>query len=307
MTMLRITFLGTSASVPTKKRGLSSIAILRGSELLLFDCGEGVQRVLMASGLGLNRRMKVFITHLHGDHCLGVLGLIQTQSMLNREKLLSIYGPPKTKGFVEANRRYLNFGLTFPLKIIAVREGIIFDDRESGYFVEACKGEHTILSYGYKLTEYPRVGVFHPEKAIELGVPEGALWSELQKGRSVVVDGRTVSPREVLGPQRKGRMIGISGDTRPTKALGKFFKGANILIFDSTYGEDRSEKARENMHSTAREAAELAMKAGVGTLVLTHFSPRYEDVSELVKEASSIHPNVIEATDLQSLVVPYPD
>jgi ribonuclease Z len=305
MTLLRITFLGTSSAVPTLKRGLASISILRGNELLLFDVGEGVQRAMMSVGLGFNRRTKIFITHMHGDHSLGLIGLIQTMSMVNRQAPVYLYGPKGIKGFVLDNIRYLGFGLTFPLYIKTVTEGKIVNEKE--YVIEAIKANHSILSYSYCLREKKRAGRFYPERAKELGVPKGRLWSLLKSGKEVKVGDKIVKPSYVLGPEREGRVIGISGDTRPDEKFVEFFKGCDVLIFDSTYCEEHKDKAIENMHSTAKEAAEIAKKANAKLLILTHFSARYDDVNKLIEEAAKVHNSVIAANDFLTIEVPYPN
>jgi len=302
---LKVTFLGTSSSVPTKKRGLTSIAVKRGSELILFDAGECVQRAMMHAGLGLNRPMKIFITHLHGDHCVGLLGLLQSMSMMQRDKPLSIYGPKGIISFVKSNIKALAFDLTFDLEIKTVKEGLVVE--ESEYTVYACRAVHSRLTYAYLLEEKPRPGVFYPEAARSLGIPEGRLWSILQKGEAITYQGKLVRPDQVTGPKRRGRKIGYSGDTRPSSKLIEFFKGCDLLIFDSTYADRHADKAEENMHSTAREAASIAKDAGVKTLVLTHFSARYDDASELVKEASEVHSNTIAAEDFMEIEVKYPE
>ncbi|MEM2994118.1 MAG: ribonuclease Z [Candidatus Nitrosocaldus sp.] len=302
---LRIIFLGTSSAVPTAKRGLTSIAVQRGGELLIFDAGEGMQRNFLKSGLGTNRRMKVFITHMHSDHVLGLLGFMQTLALNGRDVPLYIYGPDVLKEYIDVNTRLLNVNLTYDVYFTAVQEeGVVV--REKDYTVKACKAEHSINSYAYCIEEHDRPGVFYPEKVIALGVPKGRLWHRLQHGEDVLVDGRLVRSSDVTGPKRKGRRIGISGDTRANKRLEEFFNGCDLLVFDSTFSEDEKDRALETMHSTAREAAELASRANVKMLVLTHFSARYDDVSKLVKEASMLHSNVVAAEDMMVIDVPYP-
>ncbi len=305
MVQLRIVFLGTSSSVPTIDRSLPSIAIMRGNELLLFDAGEGTQRQMVKSGLGFNRKTKIFITHFHGDHIVGLLGILQTMSMLNRDKSLDIYGPKGIIGFLKHNIRYLKFGLTFEINVNEVREGIVV--KEKDYVVKACLAEHSIRTYSYLLEEFDRPGVFYPEKALKLGVPKGILWSKLQNGESIKLKDKIITPDEVLGPRRPGRKIGISGDTRPNAKLTKFFSNSDVIIFDSTYGDEYSDKAKENLHSTSVEAAQLARDAGANLLILTHFSARYEDVNNLVSQALKIHPNVMAASDQLVIDVPYRD
>lgn len=289
--------------MPTYERGLSSIAVVRGGELVLFDAGEGMQRNFLKSGIGINRRTKIFITHMHSDHCVGLLGLLQTMSLQNRDMPLQLFGPEQISDFIQGNMKLLNFGLTFPLTISSVSEGTVVEEKD--YVVRAKLAKHSVKSYSYCVEERARPGVFYPEKAKELGIPEGSLWHKLQHGQDIEFKGKIVKSGEVTGPMRRGRKIGISGDTRPDDDLIEFFRDCDILIFDSTYGDDHSEKAAENWHSTAREAATIAAKANVKKLVLTHFSARYEDANVLVKEAMEIHPNVIAAEDLLTIEVPY--
>lgn len=303
MVSLTLVFLGTSSAVPTPSRALSGLAIQRGAEVLLFDAGEGAQRQMIAAKLGLGRPMRIFVTHLHGDHCVGVLGLLQSMAMVSRERPLEVYGPRGIGRFVRGNQRYLGFGLTFPLRIHEVAPGMVVTTGE--YTVEAAPAAHSIHALAYRLTEASRPGKFHPQRAQRLGVPEGRLWSKLQDGQRVRVGRRWVLPHQVLGPPRPGRKIGISGDTRPTPALARFFHGCDVLVFDSTYARMHARQAREHFHSTAGGAARLARQAGVGLLVLTHFSARYENSTDLVREAARIHPNVIAARDLLTLDVPY--
>ena len=289
--------------MPTYERGLSSTAVVRGGEVMIFDAGEGMQRNFLKSGIGINRKTKVFITHMHSDHCVGLLGLLQTMSLQNRDMPVQLFGPEQINDFIQGNMKLLNFGLTFPLTISAVSEGMVVEEKD--YVVKAKLAKHSVNSYSYCVEERARPGIFYPEKAKALGIPEGSLWHKLQHGQDIELKGKIVKSEEVTGPMRRGRKIGISGDTRPDDNLIEFFRDCDVLIFDSTYGDDHSEKAAENMHSTAREAAAIAAKANVKKLVLTHFSARYEDASVLVREAMEIHPNVIAAEDLLTIEVPY--
>lgn len=300
---LKIIFLGTSSAMPNAKRSLSSVAVVRGSEVLLFDAGEGMQRNFLQSGIGTNRKMKIFITHMHSDHVIGLLGLLQTVSLQNRDEPVHLYGPEVLKEFVESNMKLLNFGLTFQVTFTLVNEGLVVEEKE--YVVRAKLAEHSIRSYCYCLEERERPGEFFPEEAKKLGIPKGHMWHKLQYGETVEIDGKKISPGQVTGPSRRGRKIGISGDTRTNDGLADFFRNCDLLIFDSTYGDEHADKAEENMHSTARAAAELAAKSGVRKLVLTHFSARYDDVSVLVKQASEVHHDVIAAEDLMAVEVPY--
>jgi ribonuclease Z len=284
--------------MPTKDRGLSCIALRYENELLIFDAGEGAQRAAMAAGIGLNRECSIFVTHMHGDHVVGLLGLLQTMSMYRRERPIRIFGPKGIIDFVVLNQKILNFGVTYDVKIRVVKRGKVYDSKK--YTVTAERSEHsTARSFAYVFAEKPKPGTFNPKAALLLGVPEGPLWSKLQKGESVKSKGgKVVSPGQVLGPPRRGLKVGISGDTRPSKTLEKFFKGCDVIVFDSTYSDEHEENAKENMHSTSREAATLAKRAGARQLILTHFSSRYKNVGQLVKQARQVFPNAIAASDL---------
>lgn len=306
MVDMRIVFLGTSAAVPTSTRGLSSTVIVRGSELLIFDAGEGIQQNFIRSHLGVNKKIKIFITHMHADHCLGSLGLLQTLSLLGREAPIDIYGPPGYAEFVKANVKILAFGLIYEVRITSIKdEGVVVQERD--YSISCCKAQHIIPAYAFCLNEYERPGKFDIKKVEKLGIPEGYLYKKLQNGEDVTYMGRRFLSVWVTGPRRPGRKVGISGDTRPTSRLRNFFRDCDLLVFDSTYSCDEFQMAKERFHSTSSEAALLADGAGVKKLLLTHFSARYKDTNQLVSEASSIHKNVEAAEDLKVIEVPYPD
>jgi len=304
MVNMRLIFLGTSAAVPTSKRGLSSIVLLRGNELLLFDAGEGMQRNFIKAGIGMNKKMKIFITHMHADHCVGLLGLLQTMSLQGRERMLDIYGPLRLLEFLKENMRIMNFGLTFNINVHLINsEGII--TKENDYQISSCNACHSIPSYSYCLTEFERPGTFNIEEAKRLGIPEGKLYHELQYGQDIIYQGKIIKSSQIMGPVRPGRKVGISGDTRPTSRLQNFFKDCDVLVFESTYSDEKHCKALESFHSTASEAAQLAKASGVKKLVLTHFSPRYEETTLLVQQARTIHDNVEAAEDLKMTDIYY--
>ena len=304
MVNMQLVFLGTSSATPTIERGLSSLALMRGSELLLFDAGEGMQRNFIKAGLGMNRKMKIFISHMHADHCVGLLGLLQTMALQGREKSVDIYGEPRVKEFLDENMRIINFGLTFEVIVHKVKkQGVVV--KEDEYQVTCCKASHSIPSLAYCLEEFDRPGAFDIKEAKRLGIPEGELYSKLQHGHDITHKGKKIISSQVVGSPRKGRKIGISGDTRPTDNLAKFFRGCDVLVFESTYSQDKQQKAIENWHSTATEAATIAKKAGARRLFLTHFSARYNETSMLVKEAGAVHPNVEAAEDLKIVEVSY--
>lgn len=304
MAKLVVTFLGTSAAAPTRRRGLPSVAIKREGEVVLMDCGEGVQLKVLSESLGLGSEMTILITHLHGDHVTGLLGLLQTMSLAQRRKPLNVVGPAKLLKWLEVTADLLHIGLTFPIKFSAARPGVVL--RTGGFRIRVARAVHSVEAYSYVVEELGRPGVFYPERARTLGVPEGKLWSKLQRGRSVAIEGRNIKSRDVTGPPRPGRKIGYSGDTRPSAGLVRFFSGCDLLIFDSTFSGSDREKAVERRHSTATEAAELAKKAKVRQLALTHFSARYPTVSSLVREARKAFSNTVAASDGLSIEVAYP-
>ena len=301
---LRVVFLGTSAATPTDERGLSSIAIARGNEILLFDAGEGMQRNFVRSSLRMNCKMKVFITHMHADHSLGILGLLQTLSLNGRTLPIDIYGEPRVAEFIEFNKRQIGFGLSFDVNLHNIESaGTLVC--EVDYKVTCCEADHNVTAYSFCLTELERPGIFDIKKALKFGIPEGKLYKQLQSGMDIVINGTKVRSSDVVGPRRPGRKIGISGDTRPNEKLCEFFKNCDLLIFESTYGNELQYKAIENFHATAAEAARLAKRARARKLILTHFSTRYRQSTQLLAEARLIHKNVEAAYDLKMINMPY--
>ena len=298
---MKLVFLGTSAAQPTENRGLTCICLEREGEILMFDAGEAAQISYMKSGLGWNKKMKIFVTHLHGDHCVGILGLLQTMSMQNRTETIEIFGPSGIDEFIAANIKVLNFGLSFPVLINTVREGKIFDDEK--YSIRACKANHSVIAFSYLFEEKDKPGRFNVEKAKELGIPEGELWNKLQKGKEITVNDNIIKPEQVLGEKRPGVKIGISGDTMPTEELESFFKDCDYLVFDSTFIDEEKQKAQETSHSTAKQAATLGKNANVKNLILTHFSARYKDEIGHLQEAQEIHNSVITAKDLLEIEI----
>jgi len=299
-----VTFLGTSAAVPTRTRALPAVAIRREGEVILMDCGEGVQRTALEESIGLGGPMTILITHLHGDHVAGILGLFQTMSLGQRRRPLVLVGPPKLEKWLEVTSEILHFGLTFPVEFVPARPGTLL--RTPGFLVRAARARHSVEAFSYVVEENGRPGVFYPDKARALGVPEGKLWSNLQKGKSVQVAGKRVVPSQVAGPPRPGRKIGYSGDTRPSPGLTRFFARCDLLIFDSTFSDGDRDKALDRKHTTCTEAAALARNAGAKRLALTHFSARYTTTAGLVREARRIFPNTVAARDGLSLDVDYP-
>ncbi|KXB02324.1 hypothetical protein AKJ45_00090 [candidate division MSBL1 archaeon SCGC-AAA261F19] len=288
--------------MPTAERGLAAVAIKRHGELLLFDCGEGTQRQMVRAGLSIMKIDSVFITHFHGDHFLGVPGLVQTMSLLDREKELEIYGPEGIEEKIETLLRIPHFTLKFGVKIhdIDPDEEI----RRSGYRIKTCKTDHASPGIAYALIEDERPGKFYPKKAKGFGIEPGPSYSRLQNGECIKLpDGKVVKPEQVMGPPRPGRKIVYADDTRPSKQIVQISQGADLLIHDGTFAGELQEIAAEAGHSTVEEAAKIAKEAGVRQLVLTHISPRHTNSSKLEKQAQGIFPDTVIAHDLMELEV----
>ncbi|MGB9854056.1 MAG: ribonuclease Z [Candidatus Bathyarchaeales archaeon] len=304
---LEVVFLGTAGSIPTSKRSLPAVLIKRKGEQIMFDCGEGVQRQMITAKLGFHRKMKIFVTHMHGDHVLGLPGLIQTMALLDRNEKLEVYGPLGIRKFIESIRETVQFALTFPIEIHEVEEtGTLCEEED--YAVQAIWSNHVIPGLAYALVEKPRPGKFYPEKAKALGVPEGPLWGRLQRGKKVKLkNGKIVKPEDVMGPPRPGRKIVYTGDTRPFEGLTKFAANADLLIHDATLDDELAERAEEDGHSTPSQAAKTAKEAKVKKLVLTHISARYKDASKLLKQAKKIFKNTVVAEDFLKMEIPLLD
>jgi len=285
---MRVTFLGTSGAIPTTQRNTSSLFVNRDGDYLLFDCGEGTQRQMMRYGTGFAID-HLFVTHLHGDHVLGIPGLLQTFDFNDRDEPVAIHTPAGTRGnikqLIEAN------GTTpsYPVRINEVSAGDTVLNR-SEYDVRAIATEHRCPSVGYVLAEAERKGKFDREKAQdELGIPPGPKYSKLHRGEPIEHEGERIQPETVVGPSRPGRTFVYTGDTLPTNAVIDESEGADLLVHDATFAEDRAERAQSTAHSTAREAADVAQQAGVRTLALTHISTRYAGQADRFEaEASEV-------------------
>jgi len=279
--------------------------VTREGESLLFDCGEGTQRQMMRYGASF-AFSDVFFTHFHADHFLGLIGLVRTLGLQGREEPMRLHGPKGAKRVLSAA---LGLGVErggFALEIVEVEPGETLARKD--YAIRVFGVEHGGGAVGYALVEEDRLGRFHPEKAVELGVPEGPLWGLLQRGRTVTLeDGRTVSPDSIVGAPRPGRKLVITGDTRPCAATIEAAVGADLLVHEATFSEEEAERALETQHATAKEAAQVAKMAGVRRLVLTHFSARFSrDPSPLLDEARAVFPETAAAKDGMLVEVPYP-
>ncbi|CAN5685513.1 ribonuclease Z [soil metagenome] len=303
--MISVTFLGTAASRPTVGRNVSAVMIHRGGDSLLFDCGEGTQRQMMRFGTGFAVH-DIFFTHLHADHFLGVTGLLRTMGLQGREETMRLWSP---EGGTRILHDAVNLGLErlpFPVDVAELKAGQRV--ARAGYDIVAYRSQHGPRSLGYALVEHERLGRFNPELARALGVPEGPLFGLLHRGQDVEVDGRVISAAELVGPTRRGRVVVYSGDTRPCSATLEIARDGDLLIHDATFSHEEAERARETNHATAREAAELASRAGVLRLALTHISARYaDDARPLEREARAVFRGAIVAHDGLTIEVPHRD
>ena len=304
---LTLRFLGTSASRPTVERGVTAIAVVREGETFLFDCGEGTQRQMMRYGVAFSLR-DIFFSHMHVDHILGVVGLVRTMALQGREESLRMWGP---LGSSRMLRRAETLGadrLDFPVEYRELQPGDTVSRK--GYEIVAFAADHMRTpALGYALVESLRLGRFNPERAREMGVPEGPLWGRLHRGQRVTLDdGREIDPSDLVGPTRPGRKLVITGDTRPCEPTVEAAAGADLLVHEATFADEEAARAVETGHSTAREAAQVASRAGVSQLVLTHVSARYSrDVSDLEREAREVFPATQIARDGAEYEIAFPD
>jgi ribonuclease Z len=299
---LDIVFLGTSGSAPTARRAPSALLVRRGGDRLLFDCGEGTQRQLLQSSVGLVDLREIFLTHFHLDHWLGLPGMLKTFALRDRQVPLTVYGPPGLKDLFGELRRVIG-RLTYPFELVELRAGDTLE--RDGYRLLVFPVAHGTAAVGYALAEDPRPGRFDVETADAIGVPFGPERGALQRGESVTLaDGRVLTPDAVLGPARPGRTVVYSGDTAPSEILRALAEHADVLVHEATFTEEESDRAAETMHSTALQAAELARAAEVRLLALTHVSPRYFG-PELVREAREIFPSTVAPRDFDTVEVPF--
>lgn len=301
--MIRVTFLGTAAARPTVGRNVAGICVQREGDLMLFDCGEGTQRQMMRYGTGFGIQ-SIFVTHLHADHFLGIIGLLRTMGLQGREEPLQIFGPKGAKEVLEAATRLGIDRVQFPVTIRELTPGETIGFGE--YEVEAFPVQHGTPAFGYALREHPRLGRFDVEKARALGIPDGPLFGRLHKGEAVEMGGKTIHPSQLVGDPRPGRLVVYTGDTRPFIGTGRIAKGADLLIHEATFTEEEAQRAHETFHSTALGAATLARDAEVDRLVLTHISARYADnTAPLLEEGRQAFARTRVAHDGLSLELGY--
>ena len=295
---MEIIFLGTSSAVPTLERNHPSIALRAFAEVMLFDCGEGTQRQLIEAKISPMKITKIFISHFHGDHILGLGGLIQSLGFRGREKDLDIYGPKGLHKIINAISSFGYFQINYNLNIHEIQDGTVIETED--YVVECAKVEHNIPSYAYSIREKKKP-LFLREKAEELGIPPGPLYGKLHNGEEVEFEGRIIKPEQVLGEAKKGKKISYSGDTKPCEAMIRLARDSDILIHESTYETEDHQRAVDNAHSTSVEAAEIAREANVNELVLTHISTRYTSDENIKSEAQKVFKNTKVARDYMKI------
>ncbi len=301
---LKICFLGTGCAMPTKQRSLASIAIKYLSEILLFECPEGIQKQLMLAKLNFMRIKKIFISHWHADHVLGFAGLIATMIMHERTEPLDIFAPKNVERRVSLILRYSSLKPEFKLKYHSLKEGLIV--KEENYSIKAFKLMHSTETYGFVFKEKDKIATFDRNKAIALGIKPGPLYAKLQRGEAIEMNGKIIKPADVMdfSKGRPGRKVSILLDTRPCKNAIEYIKNSDILIHDAAFLSSESSRAIETMHSTALEAAELAKQANCKKLYLINFSPRYRSAKKHLEEAKSIFQQAELAEELFCITIP---
>ena len=306
---LEIFILGCGGMMPLPKRHLTSVLLRREGELFLFDCGEGTQVSLRKLNLKWKKISAIFISHTHADHVTGLPGIMMLSSQVDREEPLYIIGPPKTKEYVQMSMKVLDMYINYEVKVIEIEGGEAVYSSED-FSVRSFHLKHSKPCVGYVFEEKDRPGIFFPEKAEELGIPKGPIWSRLQSGEMVSLnDGSKIGPEDVMGPPRKGRKVGYITDTLPVSGIEDRIRGSDIIICEGMFTEELEESAKEKKHLTAKQAAGIAKNGNVDKLGLIHYSPRYTeyDLKKLLKEAKTIFPNTFLTRDGQIIPVSYKD
>lgn len=308
---MRLTFLGTGAGAPSRTRNVSAIGLqfIQQSALWLFDCGEGTQHQIMRSAVRLSQLERVFVTHLHGDHIFGLPGMLASRSLQQAMVTpVTVYGPP---GLAQYLQTVLSLSRTqpgYPIELVTVAPGLIYEDEGVQVFCQPL--EHRVEDFGYAVVEKPQSGRFDAEAAAQLGLKPGPLFGRLKNGEKVTLpDGREIDGATLVGPTRPGRKVVYCSDTIYCQAAIELARDADVLIHEATFSSDETELALKSGHSTAQQAAQVAQAAGVKTLILTHFSARYDSsegvrVNDLLQQAQAIFPNTLAASDFWSYDIP---
>ena len=307
---MQITFLGTSSGVPTRARNVSGIALRlpQRAEVWLFDCGEGTQHQLLRSDLRVSQIRRIFVTHMHGDHTFGLMGLLASCGLAGNPERIDIYGPPDLDDYLKACKRYSQTHFSYPVKVHTVKPGVLFEDEE--FSVSCALLKHRVPAFGYRITEKNRPGHFDVEKAKALEIPSGPLYGKLKRGERVTLpDGRTIDGSTLCGQTEIGRKMVYCTDTVYCESAVELAHDADVLIHEATFAHQDAELAYQRLHSTSTMAAQVALSAQVKQLIMTHFSPRYApgnpiELRDLLAEARSIFPNTQLASDFWTYEVP---
>lgn len=307
---MQITFLGTSSGVPTRSRNVSAVGLRlpQRAEFWLFDCGEGTQHQILRSDLKISQLSRIFITHLHGDHIFGLMGLLASYGLAGNPNRIDIYGPPGLNEYLQACQRYSYTHLSYPLKVHTVQPGVVYEDEE--YSVICGHLKHRVTAFGYRIVEKDRPGRFNVEKAAQMGIPPGPIYGQLKRGEKVTLpDGRKINGADLCGPTEMGRKIAYCTDTVYCDGAVELAQDADVLIHEATFAHQDANLAFERLHSTSTMAAQVALAAGVKQLIMTHFSPRYApgndlQLEDLLNEARAIFPHTQMAYDFFSHEVP---
>jgi ribonuclease Z len=307
---VQITFLGTSSGVPTRSRNVSSVALRlpQRAEMWLFDCGEGTQHQIIRSELKISQLSRIFVTHMHGDHIFGLMGLLATCGLAGNVDRIDIYGPPGLNEYLQAASRYSHTHFSYPLKVHVVRPGIIYENDE--FTVSCGLLQHRIPAFGYRVVEKDRSGRFDIEKAKELQIPAGRIYGQLKRGETVTLsDGRIIDGNQLCGPTEIGRKIAYCTDTVFCDGAVELAHDADVLIHEATFAHQDADMAFQRLHSTTTMAAQTALGAGAHRLIMTHFSPRYApgnsiELKDLLLEARAIFPKTDMAYDFFTYDVP---
>lgn len=307
---MQITFLGTSSGVPTRSRNVSSIALRlpQRAELWLLDCGEGTQHQFLRCDLRISQLSRIFITHLHGDHIFGLMGLLASCGLAGNVKRIDLYGPPGLNEYLQNCIRYSQTHFSYPVKVHTIEPGKIYEDEE--YIVTCAPLKHRVTAFGYRISEKDKPGQFDAAKAKALGIPSGPIYGRLKKGEIITLEnGTKVSGADFCGPVQVGRKVVYCTDTVFCDSAVELAEKADVLIHEATFAHQDSEMAFDRLHSTSTMAAQVAFLAGVKQLIMTHFSPRYAfgnalTIENLLQEAQAIFPNTRLAYDFLNYEVP---
>ncbi len=307
---MQITFLGTSSGVPTRSRNVSSVALRlpQRAEIWLFDCGEGTQHQLLRSDLKVSQISRIFITHMHGDHIYGLMGLLASCGLAGNTDRIDLYGPADLDDYLRAGKKYSQTHFSYPVQVHTVSPGVVYEDDE---FIVSCRSlKHRVPAFGYRVEEKDRPGRFDVEKATELGIPSGPLYGKLKRGETVTLpDGRQIQGSDLCGEAEIGRKFVYCTDTVYCDNAVELARDADVLIHEATFAHKDAQLAFDRLHSTSTMAAQVALSAGVKQLIMTHFSPRYAPgnaimLDDLLEEARAIFPQTKLAYDFLTYDVP---